>query len=120
MRSQASPAGGYAGIVAAGNGNRSQCARPRWSAQIVVHSGHPVPTIARDLGRWRVRGHAAELGSWTAEMGQGTAGDRAEGERTAGLRGGTVALDCGADVRLAGPLSPAQVGLRAFAGSHGG
>src|ERR1051326_7191877 len=29
VRAQASPAGGYAGIGAAGNGNRSQCARPQ-------------------------------------------------------------------------------------------
>jgi putative transposase len=85
--------------------------RPRRSAHVVIDPGQPVPTIARDLGRWRVCGHAAELGSWTAEMGQGAAGDRAEGERAAGVRGGTVALDCGADVRLAGPLSAAQVGL---------
>jgi hypothetical protein len=60
---------------------------------------------------WRIRGHAAKLGSGTSQMGQGAAGDRAEGERATGVRRGTVALDCGADVRLVRPLSTAQIGL---------
>jgi hypothetical protein len=46
-----------------------------------------------------------------AEMGEGAAGDRAESERAAGVRGGAVALDRGANVRLAGSVSTAQVGL---------
>jgi transposase len=62
-------------------------------------------------GRWGIRRYVAELGSGAAEMGQGAAGDRAEGERATGVRRGTVALDCGADVRLVRPLSTAQIGL---------
>jgi putative transposase len=53
--------------------------------QFVVGAAEPVPALAGDLGRRRVRGSAAELGSGTAEMGQGAAGACAESERAAGF-----------------------------------
>src|SRR5215472_12122133 len=76
---------------------------PRRSAHPIVGSGHSVPTLAGDLGRRRVRGWVAELGARTAEMGQGAAGDRAKGQR------GFAVMPWhyrGADVRLAGSVSP--------------
>src|SRR3954447_135376 len=53
-------------------------------------------------------------------MGKGPAGDRSQAKRTAWVCGPAVALDCGTNVCLAGPLATAQSGLRVLAGNDGG
>src|SRR4051812_17266423 len=60
------------------------------------------------------------MGSRTPQLGQGPAGNRSETKRTAWLCGPAVALDCRANLCMAGPMATAQGRLRVFAGNDRG
>jgi hypothetical protein len=78
------------------------------------------PTLACDLGRWSLHGQPGRVGARPAPVGPDTTGDRAQSARPAGVRGGAVAVDRGADIRLAGALPTPQVGLRTTARDYRG
>jgi RNA polymerase sigma factor for flagellar operon FliA len=77
--------------------------------------------VFQSYAKHRIRGailDSLRQADWASR--DSTTGDCAQSERAAGIRGGPVALDRGAHLRLAGALSTAQVGLRALAGDYRG
>src|SRR4051794_38779818 len=86
-----------------------QCAGSCSSPDLVDCAGREFPAFARGVGRWCLRRcRSAAMGSPTPAMGKGSPGNRSEAKRTARICGSAVALDCRANLCVAGPMAAAE------------